>query len=226
MSYQDMQGFQFVGDLSMEDANILARLGKKSKYILEFGVGGSTQIFSQCFPDRFVAVETDPNWIDLTAKRLEMIENRKNPKFVSYGLCEKDQYDLIFVDGVDHLRREFAINTWTWLQVGGIMVFHDTRRFADFQNAMWVAQLNFSEVSRVDVNAENSNLTLIHKQKSLPYVNWNNTEDKPAWAYGNANIPEGEGLWRASVKEFASTQSARTKRSSLSGSAIRPRTPT
>tara|TARA_R110000868_G_scaffold19150_5_gene82794 strand:+ start:5624 stop:5863 length:240 start_codon:yes stop_codon:yes gene_type:complete len=75
------------------------------------------------------------------------------------------------------------------------MVFHDTRRFADFQNAAWVAQLFYTEVKTIEVNANDSNLTLIYKRKPLTYVNWNETEGKPRWAYGGEDMPEGEGLW-------------------------------
>ena len=199
MRYDHLEGFQFIGDLSMEDANVLARLGKSSKRILEFGVGGSTQIFAQCNPEKFVAVETDQKWIDLTSSRLKFICDRKEPTFVPYDLYTEDQYDLILVDGVDHLRLDFATKTWPWLQVGGVMAFHDTRRFVDFQHAMWIAQLHFSEISQIDVNVENSNLTLIHKREKLPYVNWNEMEGKPDWAYGHHIVPEGEGLWKVPV---------------------------
>lgn len=199
MPYDNIRGFQFVGDLSMEDADVLAGLGKSAKRILEFGVGGSTQIFSQCRPEILTCVETDPKWVEITQNRLALLPERTEPKFVPYDLYTEAPYDLIFVDGAPHLRREFAINTWGWLQVGGVMVFHDTRRYADFQHAAWIAQLYYSEISRIDVNVENSNLTVIHKREKLPYVNWNHTEGKPAWAYGNAEIPEGEGLWKANA---------------------------
>ena len=39
-------------------------------------------------------------------------------------------------------------------------------------------------------------MTLIYKsEEPLYYENWNETEGKPLWAYGNGEIPEGEGLW-------------------------------
>lgn len=186
---------KFIGDLSVEDAKVLVELGKKAKVILEFGVGGSTQIFAQCKPKTLVSVETDPSWISLTQKRLSQLSDITHPAFVNYGQHPNNQYDLIFVDGVDHLRKQFAIDTWSQLTVNGVMVFHDTRRFQDFANAAWIAQLYFNEISRVDVNVNNSNLTVIYKKEHQPYVNWNYTEGKPFWAYGGVPNTEDKELW-------------------------------
>lgn len=200
---KNLVGIKFIGDLSLEDADILIKYGRRSKSILEFGVGGSTQILSQCRPDKFITVDTDSNWIDLTKTRLNQIQDRSQCLFYRYeeyqDVVADQVFDMIFVDGIDHLRREFAINTWKNLAVGGVMLFHDTRRQIDFQNAAWVAQLYFNEISLMEINtrAENgtsSNITVIHKKTNEPYVNWNNTEGKPDWSYGtrNPNFP----LWQ------------------------------
>lgn len=185
---------KFLGDLSIQDAKILVEYGSKSKKILEFGVGGSTQIFSQCKPELLVSVETSQYWIDITKTRLSKLTDIVSPVFVNYDEHPKDKYDLIFVDGVDDLRKEFAINTWELLNVNGVMIFHDTRRFADFSNATWVAQLHWNEITKIDVNFNDSNMTIIHKKEHQPYVNWQEAENKPAWAYGATPL-DNEELW-------------------------------
>ena len=190
---------EFVGDLSIQDAKELTLLGRKSKRILEFGVGGSTHIFAQCQPEKLVSVETDPVWVTRTKGNLSRIShsNWTKPKFIPYELFKADNtFDLIFVDGIDRLRRDFAIQSWPCLSADGVMVFHDTRRFADFQNAAWIAQMFFSEIQRIEVNAQDSNVTLLYKRKPLAYVNWTETESKPGWAYGYGDMPEGETLWK------------------------------
>lgn len=186
----NLGNIKFIGDLSLEDADVLAGYAQKSKTILEFGVGGSTQVMAQCGADHIRCVDTDPEWVKITADRLKQIDNPAPVMFSSYTTNFAEQYDLILVDGVDHLRRQFAIDTWQYLRTGGVMLFHDTRRFQDFQNAAWVAQLYFNEISSIDVNTQasngcSSNITVLHKKTLEPYVNWNHTENKPAWAYGS-----------------------------------------
>lgn len=188
-----LSDIKFVGDLSLQDADILAMYGRKSSSILEFGCGGSTQIFSQCKPQSLVSVDTSRQWIDVTKKRLQKVVGTE----VHFVLTDNwlnnippGTYDLIFVDGIDHLRRKFAIDYWDKLKDNGVMIFHDTRRFADFQNAAWVAQLHFNEISQIDVNAKascgnSSNMTVLHKKPLENYVNWNHVEGKPLHAYGD-----------------------------------------
>lgn len=190
---------QFVGDLSIQDAKTLVGLGSKSTHILEFGVGGSTQIFAQCKPVKLVCVDTDPAWVARTQANLQRISHTDwtAPAFIPYDLFKYEGvYDLIFVDGVPEKRLEFAMRAWPILDTGGKMIFHDTRRFEYFREAAWVMQSFFNEVSRVDVNVDGSNLTIIEKGSVRIYENWNLTEGKPLWAYGSGDIPEGESLWK------------------------------
>jgi predicted O-methyltransferase YrrM len=200
---KNLVGLKFIGDLSLEDADILVKYGKLSRSILEFGVGGSTQILSQCRPDKLITVDTDSNWIDLTKSRLDQIQDRSECVFYMYNeypnMIADQMFDMIFVDGITHLRRDFAINTWKNLSVGGVMVFHDTRRPGDFKNAALVAQQYSNEVSLIEVNAaaENgmsSNITVIHKKAYQPYVNWNFVEGKPGWLYDSKN--KDQPLWQ------------------------------
>jgi predicted O-methyltransferase YrrM len=182
---------------------VLCAYGKEAKTILEFGVGGSTQLFAQCKPELLCCVETDPAWVELTKTRLAKIADKTDPVFFLYGISPRidqgDEFDLIFVDGVDHLRLEFAIKHWPCLAENGVMIFHDTRREQDFKNAAWVAQMFFNEIEHIEINTKasngkNSNITVIHKKAYEPYVNWNYEEDKPLWAY---SIPgtDNDELW-------------------------------
>lgn len=192
----------FIGDLSLEDADVLAALitSFSNGRVLEFGAGGSTQIISQCGASLIDCVETDPNWIKLTQQRLQTLANATPVNFMGYTTKLSGMYDVIFVDGVDNLRREFAINTWQNLSPNGVMLFHDTRRFQDFQNAAWIAQLYFNEIKKMDINAKasndrSSNMTLIFKKPHEQYVNWNESEGKPSWAYGRSD-QHITPLWR------------------------------
>ena len=186
---------RFVGDLSIQDARILDQYAACND-VLEFGAGGSTQIFAQR-AESVVSVETDPAWIERTQTNLAVIENAVPVRFVPYDLFTyNDSYDVIFVDGIPSKRLDFAERAWSCLKPGGCMIFHDTRRFEYFKEAAWIMQLHFDEISRVDINKDESNMTVIGKRiNPLPYENWNETEDKPRWAYGAEQRPEGEGLW-------------------------------
>jgi spermidine synthase len=203
MKLENLGNFKFIGDLSLQDADVLANYGKRSPVILEFGVGGSTQLFAQCKPEKLFSVETDPAWVNLTKSRLAKIEDKTDPLFLTYNdfssVTETHKFDLIFVDGVDNLRRDFAIKTWSSLKDNGVMIFHDTRRHQDFQNAAWVAQLYFNELEWMDVNCrasdfKSSNMTVLFKKPHEPYVNWNHAEDKPLWAYSIPGTDNPE-LW-------------------------------
>jgi len=195
---EHLTGLKWIGDLSLEDTDILAQYAKSSKMILEFGCGGSTQVMAQCGAQKILSVDTDPKWIMATYQRLTLIDDHTPVQFLEYTTKFNQQFDLIFVDGVNELRREFAIDTWQYLRIGGVMIFHDTRRFQDFQNAAWVAQLYFEEISRMDINSlatngKSSNMTVLHKKNYEPYVNWNETEDKPQWSYGT--LDNNHDLW-------------------------------
>lgn len=191
---------RFIGDLSLQDADVLAQWSDRSRDILEFGSGGSTQLLAQSNANSIISVETDPSWIERTRKNLAKIPNARPVKFVDYTNYFDREFDLILVDGVDNLRQQFALDTWQYLRVGGVMMFHDTRRFRDFQNVAWVAQSYFNEICQIDVNARasdgnSSNMTVIHKKINEPYQNWNRVEGKPRWTYG---IDDGEDhdLWQ------------------------------
>lgn len=186
---------QFVGDLSIDDARILERYAAENT-VLEFGVGGSTQIFAQR-ADKVVSVETDPAWVERTKRNLALLEDAVPVTFVMYDqFTYQGVFDVVFVDGIPEKRLEFAERAWDCVIPGGCMIFHDTRRFEYLKEAAWIMQLHCLEIWEMEINKDDSNLTILHKRrKPISYVNWNETEGKPAWAYGIGERPEGEGLW-------------------------------
>lgn len=191
----------FIGDLSLQDADVLAYHSMNSKSILEFGAGGSTQIFSQCCDGNVISVETSPEWVDKTLINLSKIKKCSEVTFVEYQTDFPMRFDVIFVDGVDHLRADFAEKTWNNLKVGGVMIFHDTRREHDFRNAMQLVFKHFNEISCIEVNAQasdgkSSNMTVICKKDHEGYVDWNQSENKPLWAYGVTDDSVNQQLWR------------------------------
>jgi predicted O-methyltransferase YrrM len=181
-----MDKIKFIGDLSKQDAAVLEFHARASKSILEFGAGGSTQIFSQCCPETLVSVETSGVWIEVTNRRIEeLVVPHTMPVWAPYGAHPNKQYDLIFVDGIDEKRFDFALSTWKLLNSGGVMLFHDTRRERDARNVLNTASTYFSEVRSVSLNIDGSNTSVIRKGDPLPYVNWNHVEGLPMWRYGH-----------------------------------------
>lgn len=190
-----LNGIKFIGDLSLQDADILAMLSKKSKNVLEFGCGGSTQIIAQCGIDTLISVDTDTRWVDITKSRLQQINTKASVQFVDYTTNFNQMFDLIFVDGIPKLREDFAIKTWQYLKEDGAMLFHDTRNFEELNNALSVIGKFHNEVYRFDTNTkasdgQSSNMSIIYKKKLEVYVNWNKTEGKPKWSYGSLDNPD------------------------------------
>jgi predicted O-methyltransferase YrrM len=198
---------KFVGDLSLEDAELLERYVARAKAVLEFGVGGSTQVIAQSIPEgaKFASIDTDASWIEITRERLGKLGVQDRCHFLTYdgwmpgAMSVSPLFDIIFDDGVDHLRRPFALESWVLLEPGGYMLFHDTRRFGDFVNVAWVMQSFFEEVEEVycnqRVNGVSSNISAIKKKAREPYVNWNHSEGKPLWSYGGFG-PVPEDFWK------------------------------
>lgn len=199
---ENIKGLRWIGDLSLEDADIIAGYAKRSKHILEFGSGGSTQIFAQCGAKSVTSIETDQNWIDRTQARLKQLPNATPVEFHNYKTSFDQVYDLIFVDGIYQLREEFAHAAWHNLNhINGVMIFHDTRRWWDAGFALDTAKKFYIEVGNIEVNAKasngrSSNVTVLHKKFAEPYENWNLTENKPHWAYGGVPDTDDHPLWQ------------------------------
>lgn len=186
---KNLEGLKWTGDLSLQDADILASYASRSKAILEFGCGGSTQILAQLCSN-VVSVETSPEWIQVVTKRLSNIDTAHDVKFTSYGNIPARRYDMVFVDGVKERRLSFAMQTWEYLAEGGVMIFHDTKKQWGIELLKQVFCNLFNEIGIVHINklasdGKQSNMTVIQKRIQQPYVCWHDVEGKPLWAYGS-----------------------------------------
>ena len=187
---------KYVGDLSIADTSILVLTCANVKSVLEFGVGGSTMIILQTIKNRgfLKSYDTSDGWIKDTIKRIKHIDISLLSRFESYKYNKNTEitgtYDMIFVDGIDELRLEFALKTWNLLSTNGQMLFHDTRRDKDIQNVLDVVKQHYLSVSSVKLNYKNSNISIITKQKENKYKDWNIQENRKPWevGYGNKSI--------------------------------------
>jgi len=189
---------RYIGDISREDAALLARTAAGARRILEFGAGASTQVLAQTAPEgaEIVTVETKPEWVERTRANLKRLGIARELRFVPYrGFWRTVQgpFEMIFDDGIDRLRADFAERAWPMLAVGGCMLFHDTRRPRDARTALRQVERVFLEVASVHLNPEGSNLTVVRKQALQAYVDWNVAEGRARWEYGHADPPPG--LW-------------------------------
>ena len=188
--------YKFIGDLSIQDYDVLVKYASSAENILEFGVGGSTQVMAQAKPNsgRFFSIDTD--------ERLKKLNVSSKVTFASYDNWYNNitniEFDLIFDDGVDCHRRQFGLDSWNLLKPGGVMIFHDTRRFQDFVNVAWVAQTFFLEVENISVNEKvdgvASNISIIRKKVKEDYINWNYSEGKDLYNYGGFG-KEPDSFW-------------------------------
>ena len=189
---------KFVGDLSRQDAEIIERYASHATSVLEFGVGGSTQIIAQAIPadSKFLSLDTNQEWIETTRTNLRRLDVEGRVRIGRYEnwRSRKNRYDLIFNDGSKRLRREFALRSFPLLVQGGVMLFHDTRRADDVKNVTALVENFFEEIESVNLNerveGKASNITVVKKKVKEPYSNWNKVEGKPRWAMGLAQAPE------------------------------------
>ncbi len=196
---------RYVGDLSRADALALADLARGAMRILEYGVGASTQIFAQAAAatTEIVSLDRDAYWIERTRVLLDELAPSRPVRLERFErLAVLDRFpdhgfDLIFDDGEDDLRLEFGLAAWRLLRPGGKLVLHDTRRRRDIANALALAQRFFREIERIDVNAADSNLTVLYKVAEKPYANWNRTEGRASWEVGDDDLTETLAKLRA-----------------------------
>lgn len=179
----------YIGDISWQDAYLFERLAKSSTDILEFGAGASTQIFATSGAGSLVTVETDPEWVKRTEKNLKRWTLHRRVIFINYDQFENfvgGEFDLILVDGKDQLRLPFAHASWPYLRVGGVMLFHDTRRehphggskTTDIQNVLSLVEKYFHSIETVEVNAERSHTTVVKRCPVLRDEDWNVVEKR------------------------------------------------
>ena len=188
---------KFIGDLSSQDAQLLERYARNAKSVLEFGVGGSTQIIAQSLSTEatFTSLDTDTAWINRTQDALHRLGVGGRCNFMTYESWRPTgQYDLVFDDGDDTLRASFALQAFQLLSIGGVILFHDTRRARDVRNVTKLIDQFFEEIDQVNFNESvdgvSSNITAVRRKNREPYVDWNIVEGRPAWAYGHAQVPE------------------------------------
>jgi predicted O-methyltransferase YrrM len=200
----------YVGDVSREDAQVLASLARSANRILEFGVGASTQIFAQAAPAhaRIISLETESLWISKTEAVLEALGKRSQVEFRRYSNWIAGQtpgapaeYDVIFDDGVDELRMEFARKSWPSLKLGGALVFHDTRRRKDARNLFDFCAERQLEIESVQVNAGASNMSIVTRKIAQPYVDWNKAEGRTKLMMGYGSIDDTVAYVRERQRE-------------------------
>lgn len=189
---------KYIGDISEADARLLRDYARGSEKILEFGCGASTQVLAKYCTHLIHSIDTSPDWIDKTKKNLDLFSLKDFVLFESYDAflnhpniyTVSGTFDFVFDDGVDHLRREFAIKIWPYIEVGGVLAFHDTRRPADMDNVLAVIRHYMDEVAVVRFNEDDSNITTIRKKKAAPYTNWQIDEKKEPWQLGYGDPPQ------------------------------------
>src|ERR1035437_170316 len=175
----------YIGDISKTDALVLKELAEKSKKILEFGCGASTQVLSEYTTGVLISIDTSTDWIDKTKSNINILEIKNIPTFEFYDSFIPDcNFDLIFDDGVDHLRKDFAITMCKYLQIGGYMAFHDTRRWHDQKNVVDVIHQYFNQIESVKCNYKSSNITILKKKNTEDYNDWNIAEGREQWEIG------------------------------------------
>ena len=199
---EHLKGLKWVGDLSLQDADLLAMYGRKSKSVLEFGAGGSTMIFGQTCSNVF-SVETEPDWIELMQKRLNAIgcrhvELMPYSKYLSYLKDSGLMFDTIFIDCHTSKRPAVIKHAWRFLKEDGVLLIHDTRKSSKYKHLNhpyatifpYLFQTHYTNIRSLDFCAEasdgqRSNTTVIIKGMIPEYVNWQDVENKPKWAYGS-----------------------------------------
>jgi predicted O-methyltransferase YrrM len=194
---------KFIGDLSSQDARLIQTYAQRASAVLEFGVGGSTQIIAQSIASgtRFLSLDTDPAWIATTEGNLQRLGVRPHVSMQSYDQWNPtpgEQFDLVFNDGAAELRLAFALRCFSHLRIGGHLLFHDTRGLHHVKTVTRVIEEFHESIGRVTFNEAvdgvASNITVLEKKIKEPYVNWNEVEGRPSWAFGHSAVPDE--FWR------------------------------
>lgn len=183
----------YIGDISKQDAKLLADHAFYADRILEFGVGASTQVLRHNSRGEMISVETSPEWIEKTKENFKLLGINKTVDFRDYYTFKPDGvYDLIFDDGATEFRLPFAQLVWGNLAIGGYFLLHDTRTDREVKVVSELVKLYSPEIESIFMNKDNSNITIIKKTTAKFYENWNVVENRPAWlsGYEEVNIEE------------------------------------
>ena len=85
-------------------------------------------------------------------------------------------FDLILVDGLVPLRETFMREAWPLLSVGGVMLFHDSRRDWTAHFVANLATENFLEIESVLFHPMDSNMFVVRKCLKKAFFDWNKRE--------------------------------------------------
>jgi len=186
-----MQKIIYIGDISKQDAKIIMDYSIVSKNILEFGSGASTQLFASHSDGNIISVDTSNKWIKVARNNLKELGIKKEVSFCHYSnlknILKNKKFDLIFNDGKQEYRKDFADKTWKFLKVNGFYLFHDTRRQTYVNNIIDLMKDNFLEIEYIKFNVDDSNITIVKKCEKKEYVNWNKVEKKENWMVNEQN---------------------------------------
>lgn len=174
-------GIKYIGDISIQDANVLKEMAETHSKVLEGGVGASTQVLTHYCDSPIVSYDTSQMWIDKTKGFFKEVGVKGDCDFRILDPSVKVEgiYDFVFVDTAREYRLPFAMKAWKVLKAKGILAFHDTRRKRDQHNVTSFLLANYGEVLQIMPNYKNSNITLITKRKNkVGYVNWNQVEGR------------------------------------------------
>ena len=184
-----------VGELGRSDIQVLAEHAQRSHRILEFGCGGSTMLFAQFSPpgSRIVSLDTERGWIDRTRDTLKKLDANR-VEFLPYagwtGRVEGwPWFDLVFVDGLESERLNFAVESWKMLQPGGVMIWHDTRWSQIMEMILRHIGAHFQSVSRLDLGPGRSNCAIITKKVEDNYGNDPVPDRTEPWQSAKADLP-------------------------------------
>jgi predicted O-methyltransferase YrrM len=203
--FKYLQNIRWVGDLSLQDADVLAKYGSNSEVVFEHGSGGSTMIFAQTSKQVF-AYEHNPQWVSTVSERIKQL-NFQNAIISSdlKGIVKQiSEIDVAFIDGLVPARHKIARIIWSKLKNGGFMLFHDSREFDprnkkhtqtsryknDLPALTYLITSEFrGEIENISFNVsasdgEKSNINVIQKNKQPFYVDWQEIEKRPSWCYG------------------------------------------
>lgn len=211
-----LNGIKWVGDLSLQDADLLAMYGRQATRVLEHGCGGSTMILAQTAPS-VVSYENVPKWKDVVEQRLSNLNLHHKAIIIGqnsiepfYNLVKDYTFDLAFIDGEAKYRVSFIKKLWNTISDEGYVLFHDTRRdinvykaarktYRTDLTAIEILKLFPHEVGEIVFNVRasdgvKSNITIIKKEKQPVYEDWQRQENKPKWAYGSDRSVV-DGFW-------------------------------
>lgn len=194
-----MHNIKFIGDLSINDSKILEQYAKNRNCLLEFGMGGSTQIIAQVISDKakFISLETNSSWLVKTREMLHKLNCAHKAELKIYKSFDFSnlECDFIFNDGIDQLREPFGFASWNLLKPGGVYLSHDTRHINNITHITNLIKDKFTEIKSIECNKDDSNITIITKQENNPYVNWHMVEKFPDWKYDALRQKVPENFW-------------------------------